>query len=329
MSESRRRLGALAAAAASVALLSSPVPSLAQDASAPVSEAPAASDAPAGSAAAAAGVSEACQATNLGDALKQPGQLTLSTDNPAYFPWWAGTVPDGSEWATFGGFPPSGEGFEGAIAYAIAAQLGFTPDQVQWIAQAAFGQAFAPGPKDFDFHLGQIEVLPERAEAVDFSDSYFEVQQAVVALADNPINDVTTLAELRDFRLGAQVATTALIAIEQVVQPTSETKVYDDNNAGKFALENGQIDGLVVDTPTGFYIRDVELEKVETPEKDASIIGQIVTESPGQFGIVLDKGSPLTACVNEAIAAIKASGQYQEIYDTWISDSTGPVPGLE
>jgi polar amino acid transport system substrate-binding protein len=306
----RRRISTLAAAAASVALLTSPVASLAQDAS----EAP-------GASMAAGGVSEACLAANLGEALKNPGSLTLSTDNPAFFPWWSGTVPEGSEWADFGGYPPSGEGFEGAIAYAIAAQLGFTPEQVTWIPQAAFGLAFAPGEKDFDFHLGQIEYLPERAEAVDFSDSYFEVQQAIVALAGNPINEATTLAELKAFDLGAQVNSTSLLALENVVQPDTEVKVYDDNNAGKFALENGQIDGLVVDTPTAFYIRDAELEDFDTPEPEGTVVGQIMTEAPGNFGAVLDKDSPLTACVNEAIAAIKASGEYQEIYDTWISDA--------
>jgi polar amino acid transport system substrate-binding protein len=310
----RRRISTLAAAAASVALLTSPVASLAQDASAAASDAPAASMA-------AAGVSEACQAANLGDALKEAGVLTLSTDNPAYFPWWAGTVPDGSDWASFGGYPPSGEGFEGAIAYAIAEELGFTPDQVKWIAQAAFGLAYAPGEKDFDFHLGQVETLPERAEAVDFSDSYFEVQQAIVALNGNPINDVTSIAELRDHRLGAMTNTTSFLILEQVVQPNTEVKVYDDNTVGKTALQIGQIDGLVVDTPTAFYIRDAELEDFDTPEPEGAVVGQIMTEAPGNFGAVLDKDSPLTACVNEAIAAIKASVEYQQIYDTWISDA--------
>jgi polar amino acid transport system substrate-binding protein len=312
MTHQRRRAGVLAVAATSIALLISPVASLAQD---EASAAPAASGAPA------TGVSEACQAANLGDALRNPGRLTISTDNPAFFPWFDGDVPEGSEWADYGQFPPAGGGFEGALAYAIAAQLGFTPDQVDWIGQASFGLAFAPGEKDFDFHLGQVEYLPERAEAVDFSDSYYEVQQAIVALADNPINDITTLAELKTFNLGAQVNSTSLIALEQVVQPDTEVKVYDDNNAGKFALQNGQIDGLVVDTPTAFYIRDVELEDFDTPEHEGAVVGQIITETPGNFGAILDKDSPLTACVNEAIAAIKASGEWQEIYDTWISDS--------
>jgi polar amino acid transport system substrate-binding protein len=322
MSDQRRRMGILAAGAVSMALLSSPVASLAQDGSASPASPAAAAEAPVPA------VSEACQAANLGDILKNEGRLTLSTDNPAFFPWWAGEVPEGSEWADFGGFPPSGEGFEGAIAYAVAEALGFPADQVDWIGQPTFGLAFAPGEKDFDFHLGQVSYREERAAAVDFSDSYYDVQQAIVAMADNPINDVTTIAELKEFQLGAPVGTTSLILVEDIVQPNTETKVYDDISAGKFALENGQIDGLVVDTPTAFYIRDAELENFDTPDPEGAVIGQIVTDSEEYFGIVLDKDSPLTACVNEALAAVKASGRYQEIYDTWISDAND-APDLQ
>ena len=146
-----RRVGALAAAVASCALLASPL------AAWPRTQLTG-SDGSAAPAARRATVSEACQAANLGDVLKNAGRLTLSTDNPAFFPWLAGTVPEGSEWADYGGYPPAGEGFESAIAYAIAGQLGFTPDQVDWVAQATFGLAFAPGEKDFDFHLGQVSL---------------------------------------------------------------------------------------------------------------------------------------------------------------------------
>ncbi len=300
MSDHRRRVGVVAAGAVSLALIASPLATFAQTEAA---------------------VSEACQAASLGDVLQAEGRLTVSTDNPAFFPWWAGEVPEGSDWADFAGFPPSGEGFESSIAYAVAEALGFSADQVDWIGQPSFGLAFAPGDKDFDFHLGQVSFREERAEAVDFSDSYFDVQQAVVALADSPINDVTTLEELRDFQLGAPVGTTSLLVVEDFLKPNKELKVYDDVTAGKFALQNGQIDGLVVDTPTAFYIRDAELEDFETPEPEGAVIGEIVTETEEHFGIVLDKDSALTACVNEAIASIKDSGQYQAIYDEWITDA--------
>jgi polar amino acid transport system substrate-binding protein len=300
MSDHRRRVGVVAAGAVSLALIASPLATFAQTEAA---------------------VSEACQAASLGDVLQAEGRLTVSTDNPAFFPWWAGEVPEGSDWADFAGYPPSGEGFESSIAYAVAEALGFSADQVDWIGQPSFGLAFAPGDKDFDFHLGQVSFREERAEAVDFSDSYFDVQQAVVALADSPINDVTTLEELKDFQLGAPVGTTSLLVVEDFLQPNKELKVYDDVTAGKFALQNGQIDGLVVDTPTAFYIRDAELEDFETPEAEGAVIGEIVTETEEFFGIVLDKDSALTACVNEAIASIKDSGQYQAIYDEWITDA--------
>jgi len=298
MSDHRRRVGVVAAGAVSLALIASPLATFAQTEAA---------------------VSEACQAASLGDVLQAEGRLTVSTDNPAFFPWWAGEVPEGSDWADFAGFPPSGEGFESSIAYAVAEALGFSADQVDWIGQPSFGLAFAPGDKDFDFHLGQVSFREERAEAVDFSDSYFDVQQAVVAMAGSPINDVTTLEELRDFQLGAPVGTTSLLVVEDFLKPNKELKVYDDVTAGKFALQNGQIDGLVVDTPTAFYIRDAELEDFETPEPEGAVIGEIVTETEEYFGIVLDKDSALTACVNEAIASIKDSGQYQAIYDEWIT----------
>ena len=299
MTDTRRRVGVLAAGAATVALVATPLAALA--------------DSHEGM------VSEACQAANLDEVLKNPGRLTISTDNPAYYPWWSGDVPEGSDWADFGGYPPSGEGFEGGIAYAVAEALGFSADQVDWVAQPTFGLAFAPGEKNFDFHLGQVSYRDERAEAVDFSDSYFDAQQAVVAMNGTPITEITTLEELKDFQLGAPVGTTSLLVVEDFVQPNVELMVFDDVTAGKFALQNGQIDGLVVDTPTGFYIRDAELEDWDTPEPEGYIVGEIVTDTDEYFGLVLDKDSALTACVNEAIAAIKESGQYDEIYAAWIS----------
>jgi polar amino acid transport system substrate-binding protein len=265
-------------------------------------------------------VSEACQAAGLEGVLTTPGRLTISTDNPAFAPWWAGTVPDGSEWASFGGYPPSGEGYESAMAYAIAAAMGFAPDQVDWVGQSAFGLAFKPGPKDFDIHLGQVSFRPKRAERVDFSDSYFDVNQGIVALADNPINEATSLADLKTFRLGAPVGTTSLEIIEALIQPDTEVMAYKDVAGGKKALSNGRIDGLVVDLPTAFYIRDAELNDFDTPEPEGSVAGQIATEASEYFGMVLEKDSPLTACVNEALALIKENGTWQAIYDQWISE---------
>lgn len=316
------RAGALAVGIASLALLASPLAVLGQDASPAPEESltPATESAAPVESMAPVLVTEACQAAAIDGSLKNPGRFTVSTDNPAFPPWWAGTVPEGSDWADFGGYPPSGEGYESAIAYAIAGALGFTPDEVDWVGQAAFGLAFKPGEKDFDIHLGQVSFRPKRAERVDFSDSYFDVNQAIVALADNPINDAASLADLKEFRLGAPVGTTSLEIVESVIQPTSEVLAYKDVAGGTKALANGRIDGLVVDLPTAFYIRDAELNDFDTPEPEGAVVGQIATETDEYFGIVLEKDSPLTACVNEALAVIKANGTWQAIYDQWISE---------
>lgn len=306
MSDHRRRVGVLATGAVSMALLANPLAAVAQDDTM-------------------ASVSEACQAANLGDALKNEGRLTVSTDNPPFFPWYSGTVPEGSDWAAFGGYPPSGEGFEGGLAYAIAEQLGFSADQVDWMGQTEFGLAFAPGGKDFDLHLGQVTITDARTQAVDFSDSYYEATQSVVALADSPITSVTTLAELKDYQLGAPGNTTSFRIIEDVIQPNVEPKAPPDVASGTLQLVNGQIDGLVVDTPSGYYIRDGILPW-EPYEVEGFIVGQVTEIGDEQFGAVLEKDSALTACVSEAIAAVRASDQYQQLLDDWIA---GDAPVLQ
>jgi polar amino acid transport system substrate-binding protein len=249
---------------------------------------------------------------------KTAGTLTLSTDNPAYPPWWGGTPPDGSEWTL--GYPPSGEGYEGATAAAVAAALGFTPDTTTWIANAVFETAFAPGPKPFDFHLAQISIRPERAEAVDFSDPYFDANQSILALTPNPITAATTIEDLKAFRLGAATGTTSFQLIENVIQPTTDGSVFNDNSAALQALQNDQVDGIVVDLQTAFFMRDAQLEDFDTPEPEATVVGQFdVSAQVDQMGMVLEKDSPLTACVNEALAIIKADGTLDAIYDEWIS----------
>ena len=201
-----------------------------------------------------ASVSEACQAANLDDVLKNPGRLTLSTDNPAYGPWWWGD-PDiqypnepegGCGWEVSD--PYSGEGYEAATAYAVAAALGFTPDEIDWVPNAVFELAFQPGPKAFDWHMAQIAIRPERAEAVDFSDPYFDANQSLIAMTGTPITEATTIAELEGLRtLGAAVATTSLQLIEDVIQPERRAQVFNDNADALQPLQNGTIDGLVVD----------------------------------------------------------------------------------
>ena len=269
--------------------------------------------------------------------LKNPGRLTLSTDNPAYPPWWSDAdKPADSDWAF--GYPPNGQGYEGATAAAIATALGFTPADTDWIPNTVFENAFAPGPKPFDFHLAQISIKPERAQAVDFSDSYFDSHQAdpradlsggrrhgpsagrmLRLQPTNPILGVTAIDGLKPFKLGAAVGTTSSALIEDVIQPSAEASVFNDNAAALQALQNGQIDGLVVDIQTAIFMRDAQLENFDTAWPEATIIGQFSElAQENQMGIVLEKGSALTACVNEALAVIKSNGTLQSIYDQWI-----------
>jgi polar amino acid transport system substrate-binding protein len=266
---------------------------------------------------------EACAPEQL--TLKNPGRLTLSTDIPAFPPWWGGdpavqypNEPEGgSGWE--GSDPYSMEGYEGAVAYAVADALGFGPDQVDWIPNEVFAEAFDPGGKQFDFHLAQVSIGEARARAVDFSRPYFDSNQAVLALMPNAITGATSIASLKAFRLGAAAESTSLELIANVIQPSQQGGTYPDNTAGLRALQNGAIDGLVVDLGTAFFMRDVELE-------DATIVGQFVESAQAdRLGLVLEKDSPLTPCVDQAIAQLEATGRLDAIYEEWIvSDQAVP-----
>ena len=294
MTETRRRVGVLAAGAATVALVATPLAALADSHEGAV-------------------VSEACQAANIDDLLKNPGRLTLSTDNPSFGPWWGGdpSVDPDSGWEF--SYPPSGEGLEGGVAYAIANALGFENDQVDWLQNTEFSLAFAPGPKPFDFHMAQISIRPERAENVDFTDPYFDANQSLVANADTDITSAASIADLKGYNLGAAVGTTSLQFIEEQIQPDAEAQVFNDNAAAVQALENGQIDGIVVDLGSAFFVIAVQLT-------NGTIVGQFPTSAQqDQIGAVLELGSPLTACINEALAAVRDSGQLQEIFEATIT----------
>lgn len=267
-----------------------------------------------------------CEGENLAAKLKNPPRLTLSTDIPAYPPWWGGDPAeqypnepdDAPEWELSD--PYSMQGYEGATAYAIADVLGFAPDQVDWIPNAVFEQAFAPGEKQFDFHMAQISIRPERAEAVDFSDPYFDSNQSILALTPNEIVGAASIEDLGAFNLGAAANTTSFELIEDVIQPTSEPQVFADNATALQALSNGQIDGLVVDLQTAIFMRDAELENFDTPEPEATVVGQFAESAQvDQMGIVLELDSPLTECVDHAIASIKANGTLDAIYEEWIT----------
>ncbi len=244
-----------------------------------------------------------CAKENL--ATLAPGTLTIGTDSPAYPPYF---VDDD---------PTNGQGFESAVAYAVAEGLGFTPEEVVWEV-VPFNSSYAPGEKNFDFDINQISITPERAEAVDFSDGYYTVNQAVVALNDSPVASATTLAELQAAKLGAQVGTTSLAFITDVVGPEAEPFVYNDTNDAKSALQNGQVDAIVVDLPTAYYITAVEIE-------NSKIVGQFPAQEGGeQFGLLFEKGNPLVSCVNTVLADLSASGELQAIQDEWLAGAAAP-----
>ena len=245
------------------------------------------------------------------------GKLTIGADNPAYPPYYQSTdsTPAGSIWGL--GDPTNGKGLEGATAYAVAKALGFTADQVVWTA-VPFDNAIQPGPKDFDLYLSQVSYSADRAKAVDLSDGYFDVSQAVVGLKSDAISKVTTFAGLSAFKLGAPVGTTSYSYIVDRINPTQPASVYNTLDAAIQAVGAGQIDGVVVDLPTAFYITAVQLDA-------STIVGSLPTHGfPEHYSIVLDLGSPLTACVNAAIASIKADGSLKSIVDQWITSQGAP-----
>ncbi|MGI9136177.1 MAG: ABC transporter substrate-binding protein [Candidatus Nanopelagicales bacterium] len=269
----------------------------------------AASTAAASTAASAAAVDE-CSPANL--TTITGGQLTIGTDSPAYPPYF---VTDDA--TKENGDPASGQGFESAVAYAVAEGLGFTKDQVKWEV-VPFNSSYAPGDKNFDFDINQISITPERAEVVDFSDGYYTVNQAVVALADSPIAGATTIAELQKANLGAQVGTTSATFIDEVVMPENQAQIFNDTNDAKSAMQAGQIDGLVVDLPTAYYITAVEIE-------NSKIVGQFAAQEGGeQFGLLFAKGNPLVTCVNKVLGELKASGELQAIQDQWLAGESAP-----
>jgi polar amino acid transport system substrate-binding protein len=233
------------------------------------------------------------------------GKLTVATDEPVYEPWFKDNKPE------------SGEGFEAAVAYAVATKLGYGKDQVVW-ARVTFNNAIAPGKKTFDFDVNEFSITDERKQAVDFSAPYYDVTQTVIALKSSKIAGAKSVADLKGAKLGAQVGTTSYRSITEVVKPSAQPQVYNNNDDAKKALQNGQIDGLVVDLPTAFYITGAEIT-------DAQIVGQLPQPSgtPEQFGLVLDKGSALTGCVSQAVDGLRADGTLKTLTDKWLSSVQG------
>jgi polar amino acid transport system substrate-binding protein len=237
------------------------------------------------------------------------GVLTVGTDSPAYDPWFRHNDPT------------NGQGYESAVAYAVAQQLGFAKSAVTW-TKVPFNASYAPGPKRFDFDINQISITPARAKVVDFSDGYYSASQAIIALKGSPAASATSLADLKQYKIGAQTGTTSLTAIRDQIQPSSDAVVFKNTNDAKTALANGQVDAIVADLPTAFYLVAAEISH-------GTIVGQFPgTGEPEQFGMLFAKDNPLVSCVNQALASIKSSGQLASIEKKWLSD-TVDVPVLK
>ncbi len=242
---------------------------------------------------------EACTPESLQTV--EPGVLTIATGEPAFPPW----VEDDD--------PASKRGFEAAVAYAVAGKLGYSDDQVKWI-RTGFDEVIAPGPKDFDFNIQQYSITAERDEVVDFSVPYYITTEALVAFADSPVVQAETFGDLKGYKLGAAIGTTSLDFIEEVIQPDEPAAVYDTTADAKAALDAGQVDALVFDLPTAYYITAVEI-----PE--ATIVGQLEAP-PGksdQLGLLMAEGSPLKACIDDALEELRADGTLARLADEWLT----------
>lgn len=229
------------------------------------------------------------------------GKLTIATGEPAFPPY---IINDAT--------PEDGQGFEAAVAMAVAAELGFDAADVVWI-RTAFDAAVAPGPKDFDFNLQQYTITPERAEVVTFSQGYYTSSQAIFGLADSAAAGATTLADLKGLKIGVAAGTTSVTYIEEVIQPDSEPLIFNDNAAAKEALDSNQIDAIVSDLPTALYITAVEME-------GTTVYGQIEGSGTDEFGLLMSKDNPIAPCVDLALTALKDSGELETITTTWMSD---------
>jgi polar amino acid transport system substrate-binding protein len=244
----------------------------------------------------------ACDKASL--ALQSSGQLTVGTDKPAYPPYFENDNPK------------NGKGFESAVAYAVAQQLGFSKADVNWTV-VPFNSSYAPGPKKFDFDINQISITPKRAKRVDFSDPYFTAPQAVVAPKGSPAAGATSLAELAKTKIGVQVGTTSLDAVTASIKPSGQPQVFNDSNDTVRALKTKRIDAIVVDLPTAFYLTAAEVP-------GSKIVGQFQAPGGDRWGLLLQKDSKLTACVDKAIAKLSASGELKRLQDQWMGGQAAP-----
>jgi polar amino acid transport system substrate-binding protein len=246
---------------------------------------------------------DACSKDRL--SLKTAGTLSVATDKPAYEPWFSANDP------------ANGKGYESAVTYAVAKKLGFEPSEVKWQV-VQFNAAYAPGPKKFDFDVNQVSITEARRKSVDFSSGYYDVAQTVVTTKGSKIAGAKSVADLNGAKLGAQVGTTSYAALRDIIKPSQQPAVYDSNDLAVQALKNKQIDGIVVDLDSGFYIAAAQLD-------DGQIVGQLSNgDKPEQFGFVLEKGAKLTACVSQAVDALRGDGTLTRLQDQFLTAEGAP-----
>ena len=259
------------------------------------------SSAAADTSAATSAAADVCAKDQL--ALKTAGQLTIGTDSPAYPPYFEDDDP------------ANGKGFESAVAYAIAKQLGFTPDEVKWVV-VPFDSSYAPGDKAFDFDVNQISITEPRLKAVDFSTPYYTAPQAIIVAAGSPFEGKTMLADFKGAQIGVQVGTTSLDAVASLISPTAEPRVFNNSNDVVAAFKQKQVDAIVTDLPTALYLTAAVLD-------NAAVAGQFKAPDGDQWGALLQKGSALTPCVDKAIAAMKTDGELDNLTMTWMAEQAG------
>ncbi|MGN6794038.1 MAG: ABC transporter substrate-binding protein [Streptosporangiaceae bacterium] len=251
----------------------------------------------AGPTGAAGGSTANCTKSKLASQLHTAGKLTVATDNPVYPPWFIHNTPT------------NGKGYESAVAYAIAKQLGFAKSDVAWV-QEPFLKAIAPGPKAFDFDINEASVTPQRAQAVTFSNSYYDVQQAIVARKGTAIVTKHSPADLKTYQYGDQSGTTGLAYITDHIQPTKQPKVFDTLSQAAAALETGRIDALVTDTPTAQFMASIQLKRTV-------LVAQFPTVGE-HYGLVFTKGNSLVSCANKAIATLKSNGTLESLQKRYL-----------
>jgi len=244
---------------------------------------------------------------------KVDGTLTVATGETVFPPWMGAGDDDFDD-------PSTGTGFEGALVFALASELGFAAADVTFV-RTPFDTVIAPGAKDWDFNIQQYSITAERDEVVDFSNGYYQVEQAIIGASDSPAASAGSIGDLKDLRLGAAIGTTSLTYVDDVIEPDAPAQVYDDNAAAKAAFDAGQVDAIVFDLPTAYFVTAVEIT-------DASIIGVLPrTESPEELGMLFEDGSALVPCVNDALATLQSNGTIAALEDEWLNQG-GSVPTL-